>query len=326
MGQGMNVLVTGSAGFIGSNVCRALLADGHSVFGVDNVNDAYDPRVKDWRIRSLEGQTGFEWRRADITDRQSMTRLFGERRFDAVVNLAARAGVRQSTENPWIYYETNLTGTLNLLEECRAAGVDRFVLASTSSVYGVEDMPFSETAKADRPLSPYAASKKAAEELCYSYHHVYGTDVTVLRFFTVYGPAGRPDMSVFRFVRWITEGEPLVLNGDGTQKRDFTYVEDVARGVLAALKKRMGYEVINLGSDRPVEINEVISEIERLVGRKAEIDHQPFHPLDVPATWANISKARELLDWEPRVSIEEGLARAVDWYSENRSWAAHVDL
>ena len=320
------MLVTGSAGFIGANVCRVLLAGGHSVFGVDNVNDAYDPRVKDWRIGSLEKLAGFEWQRADITDRESMARLFRDRRFDAVVNLAARAGVRQSTENPWIYYETNLTGTLNLLEECRAAGIDRFILASTSSVYGVEEMPFSETARADRPLSPYAASKKAAEELCYSYHHVYDVDVTVLRFFTVYGPAGRPDMSVFRFVRWITEGEPLLLNGDGTQRRDFTYVEDVARGVLAALNKRMGFEVINLGSDRPVELRQVISEIERRVGRKAEIVYQPFHPLDVPATWANISKARELLDWEPRVSIEEGLARSVDWYMANRTWASRVDL
>jgi len=249
----MTILVTGAAGFIGSKVSEFLLADGHTVVGLDNLNDAYDVRLKEWRLGQLKGKHGFEFHRLDITDRTALRKLFTNREsdqpnkrdkldqpnrpFEAVINLAARAGVRQSVENPWIYFEANVTGTLNLLELCREFGIKKFVLASTSSLYGANDTrPFREDANTDGPLSPYAASKKSAEALCYSYHYLYGIDVTALRYFTVYGPAGRPDMSLFRFVQWISEGRPVIVFGDGRQSRDFTYVDDIARGTVAALK------------------------------------------------------------------------------------------
>jgi nucleoside-diphosphate-sugar epimerase len=241
-----------------------------------------------------------------------------------VLNLAARAGVRQSLENPWIYIDTNTTGTLNLLEMCRHRGVNKLVLASTSSLYGSRNpVPYSEKADTNHPLSPYAASKKAAEALCHSYHHLYGIDVTVVRYFTVYGPAGRPDMSLFRFVQWVWEERPVIVFGDGSQSRDFTYVDDIARGTIAALRP-LGFEVINLGSDRPMVLMDALRLIERLVGKPARIDYQPFHKADIHATWADISAAREKLGWEPAVSHEKGIENLVHWYSENRHWAREI--
>lgn len=318
--------MTGCAGFIGSAVCRLLLAQGHAVLGADNVDDNYDPVLKRWRLKQLEGQPGFAWRETDIRDRASVTSLFAGRKFDAVINLAARAGVRQSLERPWDYYETNVRGVLNILDACRNNPGVRLVQASTSSVYAGNEGQFSEDDRTDRPLSPYAASKKAAEELCYSYHRLYGIDVTVLRFFTVYGPAGRPDMSIFRFIRWTVEGEPLVLYGDGSQSRDFTFVDDVARAVAAAAGRTSGYSVINVGSDRPADMMRVIRTIESQVGKKAVIERRPAHPADQRATWADITLARRLLGWEPGVSLEEGIKQSVDWYQANRSWARLVQL
>ena len=321
----LRVLVTGCAGFIGWKVAEELLEAGHRVVGVDNFNDAYDPRLKEWRLAQLRECSGFEFHRIDICDRDGLRALFRRGSFDAVVNLAARAGVRPSVEDPWTYYKTNVTGTLNLLELCREHGVKKFVLASTSSVYGNGERPFRENQPTDRPLSPYAASKKAAEALCYTYHHLHGLDVTVLRYFTVYGPAGRPDMSIFRFIRWIAESEPLSLSGDGSQERDFTFVDDIARGTLLALKP-LGYEIINLGSDRPASLQRVIAILEKLLEQKARVVYHPKHPADVPATWADISKARRLLGWEPQTPLEEGLRRAVEWYLQNRSWVKEVKL
>ena len=245
--------------------------------------------------------------------------------LSAVINLAARAGVRGSVEAPLAYYEANTLGTLNLLEICREFDIGTFVLASTSSVYGAGITgPIAEDAQSSRPLSPYAASKKAAETLLYAYHHLHGIDASVLRYFTAYGPAGRPDMSIFRFVRGITEGEPITVYGDGTQQRDFTYVSDVARGTVAALDLQ-GYEAINLGNDRPVALNQVIRLIEEAVGREARIQYQAMHPADPMVTWADISRARSLLGWTPAVVIEEGIRRAVDWYSEHREWARTLE-
>jgi UDP-glucuronate 4-epimerase len=323
-------LVTGAAGFIAARVAELLLEAGHTVVGVDNMNDAYDVRLKEWRLARLEPRSGFTFARLDICDRDGLAQLFrsnseeGEGGFAAVINLAARAGVRQSVENPWVYVETNATGSLNLLELCRQHQVEKFVLASTSSLYGARNpRPFREDADTDGPLSPYAASKKAAEAMCYTYHYLYGLDISVVRYFTVYGPAGRPDMSLFRFVQWIHEGRPVTVFGDGSQERDFTYVDDIARGTIAALEP-LGYEVINLGSDQPVVLNDAIALVERLAGASARIERQPRHPADVQATWADIEKARAILNWEPKVGFEEGVGRLVDWYQANRAWAKDV--
>jgi nucleoside-diphosphate-sugar epimerase len=232
--------------------------------------------------------------------------------------------VRQSVENPWVYIDTNVTGTLNLLELCRERQIGKFVLASTSSLYGADNpRPFSEDARTDGPLSPYAASKKAAEAFCYTYHYLYNIDVSVLRYFTVYGPAGRPDMSMFRFVQWISEGKPVKVFGDGRQERDFTYVDDIARGTIAALRP-LGYEVINLGSDKPVALMDVIRLVEKLLDKEAQLVYQERHPADVLATWANIHKAERLLSWRPQTSLHEGTAQLVEWYRENEAWAREI--
>jgi nucleoside-diphosphate-sugar epimerase len=319
-------LVTGAAGFIASKTCELLLGEGHRVVGVDNMNDAYDVRLKEWRLERLLPRSGFGMERLDICDRAALRALWDRHKggFDAVVNLAARAGVRQSVENPWVYFDTNATGTLNLLDLCRASGVRKFVLASTSSLYGKHNpMPYREDADTNRALSPYAASKKAAEAISYTYHYLYGIDVSVVRYFTVYGPAGRPDMSLFRFVQWIAEGRPVTVYGDGSQSRDFTYVEDIARGTIAALKP-LGFETINLGSDEPAVLMDVIRSIEGLLGKKASLRHEPMHPADVLATWADIGKARRLLGWEPRTKLDRGLESIVRWYRENQAWAKDV--
>lgn len=310
----MRILVTGAAGFIASKVSELLLAAGHQVVGVDNLNDAYDVRLKHWRLSRLLPLPGFSFHRLDICALDALRPLFREP-LDAVINLAARAGVRYSVENPWVYIDTNVTGTLNLLELCRQHEVNKFVLASTSSLYGKNNpVPFREDANTDGPLSPYAASKKAAEALCYTYHHLYGLDVSVLRYFTVYGSAGRPDMALFKFVDWLSRGEPVVIYGDGRQSRDFTFVDDIARGTVAALKP-LGFEVINLGSDRPVVLMDALRVIEDLMGCKAQIRWKPAHAADMPATWADIHKARELLDWAPQTTLNDGLAALVEWYA-----------
>lgn len=322
----MRLLVTGTAGFIGSRVTELLLEQGHQVCGVDNMCAAYDIRLKQHRLKLLEGRPGLDFRLGDISDRGSLSTIWKEcGPFDGVVNLAARAGVRQSVENPWVYIDTNVTGTLNLLDLCRRDGVGKFVLASTSSLYGKSNpVPFREDADTDKPLSPYAASKKGAEALCFTYHHLYDLDVTVFRYFTVYGPAGRPDMSLFRFVQWIHEERPLRLYGDGRQSRDFTYVDDIARGTILGLRP-LGYQVINLGGDSPHDLLELIALVETEVGRKAEIEQHPMHPADVMATWADISKAGDLLGWRPEVDLAQGVARLCAWYRENRAWAKEID-
>ena len=322
----MHLLVTGAAGFIASRVVTLLLADGHTVTGLDSLNDAYDVRLKDWRLKQLLGRPGFTFRQVDITRLPALSEAWtGQPAFDAVIHLAARAGVRQSVENPWIYYETNLTGTLNLLELCQRHGVGKFVLASTSSLYGAHNsMPYREDADTSRPLSPYAASKKAAETLCYTYHYLHGLDVTVVRYFTVYGPAGRPDMSLFRFAQKISEGRPITVNGDGSQSRDFTFVGDIARGTIAALRP-LGYDIINLGSDQPVVLNDAIRLIEQLTGRTAVVDYRGAHPADVKASWADVTRAGQVLDWEPQVSFEDGVKALVDWYNTERAWASQIE-
>jgi UDP-glucuronate 4-epimerase len=320
-----NWLVAGAAGFIGSKVCEQLVASGDRVVGIDNLNDAYDPQLKLWRLKQLQTKPNFAFHPLDIADRAAL-RLVLQRspKLDGIVNLAARAGVRASVQDPWIYYETNVIGTLNLLDLCREFGISKFVLASTSSLYGSNTPgPFREDARTDTPLSPYSASKKAAETLCYTYHYLHGQDVTVLRYFTVYGPAGRPDMSLFRFVQWISEGRSVIVFGDGKQSRDFTYVDDIARGTIAALKP-VGYEIVNLGCDGPTVLLDVIHLVERLVGKQANLQFKPAHPADMLATWANIGKAAQFFNWKPQTSLETGVGNLVAWYQENRTWAKDV--
>jgi UDP-glucuronate 4-epimerase len=313
------ILLTGCAGFVGWETGKRLLEQGKNVIGVDNLNDYYDLRLKQYRLDDLTKHADFEFYPTDIENLSALAKIFKLHKIDAVINLAARAGVRYSVENPFVYMTTNANGTLNILELMRTHGVKKMVLASTSSLYAGQKMPFAEDLAVNTPISTYAASKKAAEVLCYSYHYLFGIDTTIVRYFTVYGPAGRPDMSIFRFVRWIDEGTDLTLYGDGSQTRDFTYVTDIAEGTVKALKP-VGFEVINLGSNNPHPLSDVIALIEKYLGKKANIDRQPFIKTDILATWADVSKARLLLEWEPSVSLEEGIKKTVRWYLDNKEW------
>jgi len=324
----MKYLVTGVAGFIASKTAELLLREGHSVVGIDNMNDYYDVRMKEYRLRQLMGLDGdFTFVKMDIEDLAATQAVFSEHVFDAIINLAARAGVRYSMENPYVYLSTNTLGTLNLLECMKEQGVEKFVLASTSSLYAGQPMPFIETAPVNSPISPYAASKKAAESMAYSYHFLYEIDVTILRYFTVFGPAGRPDMCIFRFIKWIDEGKPVQVYGDGTQSRDFTYVEDIAKGTILAATSRLGYEVINLGGgNRPVDLITIIKWIEEGLGKKAKIQNSEFHKADLNSSWADIEKAEKLLDWKPEVAAHDGVKACIEWHVANREWIAGVQL
>jgi UDP-glucuronate 4-epimerase len=258
----------------------------------------------------------------DVAEKEGVAALQGD--FNAVINLAARAGVRASVEDPWTYVDTNVTGTLNLLELCKAREIPKFVLASTSSVYGMDaPLPTPESFDSSFPLQPYAASKKGAEALAHAYHYLYDIDVTVFRYFTVYGPAGRPDMVMFRFIRWLVEGQPLLLNGDGTQSRGFTYVDDIARGTILGLKP-VGFEIMNLGGHESITINELIAMMEGMTGKKAVIERRPFHKADMTANWADVTKAGELLGWEPAISLRQGVESTLAWYMAEREWASHI--
>jgi nucleoside-diphosphate-sugar epimerase len=318
-----NYLVTGTAGFIGARLVEVLLSQGHTVTGVDNMNNAYDVRMKEFRLRRLQVLPGFTFHKLDISERKNMEELAGLQPvpFDAVINMAARAGVRASVEDPWIFYEANVMGTLNLLELCRQCSIPKFLTASTAGVYGDKaPRPTPEEADTDHPLQPYAASKKASEVLAHAYHKLHGIDVTVLRFFNVYGPAPRPEMVIFRFAKWITEGEPVELFGDGEQSRGFTYLDDIVRGTIAGLKP-MGYEIINLGGHQPLNLNELIRILEKRIGKKARVKQLPANPADIRASLANVDKARRLLGWQPEVGLDEGIGYLVDWYNAERTWA-----
>ena len=321
-----SILVTGSAGFIGSRVAALLVEQGHHVVGIDNMNNYYDVSLKQHRLQQLEQLSGFNFRQIDLESTDAIKQLFEAFEFEAVVNLAARAGVRYSMENPHVYMTTNALGSLNLLEEIRKHGIGKYILASTSSLYAGQAMPFTEDLAVNTPISSYAASKKSAELMAYSHHFLYGVDVSICRYFTVYGPAGRPDMCIFRFIKWIDQEEPIELFGDGTQSRDFTFVDDIARGTIAALKP-VGYEVFNLGGgNHPISLNTIIEKLETLLGKKARITNKPFHKADIDSTWADISKAKQQLDWEPHTGLDEGLEQCVRWYRDNLPWSGKLRI
>ncbi|MEW5895417.1 MAG: GDP-mannose 4,6-dehydratase [Candidatus Omnitrophota bacterium] len=318
------VLLTGCAGFIGARTSELLLEKGHTVIGIDNMNDYYAVALKDLRISSLLKFSRFVFHRIDIEDKEALRSVIRETKPETIVNLAARAGVRASLVNPDIYIGTNVKGMLNVLELAREFGVPKVLLASTSAVYAGQEPPFNENQIVEKPISPYAASKRAAELLAYTYHHLYHIDVSILRYFTVYGPAGRPDMSPLRFTQAIYEERPFEVYGDGSQSRDFTFIDDIAEGTISAMEP-LGYEIINLGGgNNPFSIKEMIQLIEESCGKKAKCSYGPFHQGDLFCTWADIAKAGRLLHWEPRVNFKEGIRRMVKWYVENRNWLKDV--
>lgn len=331
-------LVTGVAGFIGSKVAELLLKENHYVIGIDNLCNSYDTKLKQYRLDMLLNKKRFHFEKIDISDEnqletlmkklQNKNSVFSSKvngvKIDAIFNLAARAGVRYSVSNPKVYLEANIQGTLNLLEITRSYNIPKFILSSTSSLYGNSSaVTFSEDMLTDGPLSPYAATKKSAEIMCYTYHYLYKIDVTIFRYFTVYGPAGRPDMSPLIFTRQIFEGKELHLTGDGTQSRDFTYIDDIARGTILGLKK-IGFEIINLGNDKPNTLNQLVEEIERKAKHKAKINYIDTHPADMKSTHANIEKAKRILGWEPKVNFERGIQKLVKWYIRERNWVSKL--
>jgi UDP-glucuronate 4-epimerase len=317
----MNFLVTGGAGFIGSHVCERLLRDGHSVWAFDDLNNFYDPQFKQRNLREIQSLAKpFEFVHGDITDRAALDEIFSSVKFDQVIHLAARAGVRPSLEQPALYQRVNVEGTVNVLEAARKSGVKKIIIASSSSVYGVNSkVPFSESDPIVSAISPYAASKLACEALGHVYHHVYKMDVTMLRFFTVYGPRQRPDLATCKFAKLITAGKPIPVFGDGSTARDYTFVSDTVDGVVAATRKEFGYEIFNLGESETVSLSRMIGLLEAALGQKAIIDRQPLQPGDVPITFADISKARARLGYHPQVRFEQGIKLFADWFRKSHS-------
>ncbi len=312
----MNFLVTGGAGFIGSHVCERLLLEGHRVWAVDDLNDFYDPLIKRRNLQELkELGRSFEFIHADLTDVRAVNELFGSVKFDQVIHLAARAGVRPSLDQPVLYLRVNAEGAVNLLEAARRNGVRKLTMASSSSVYGVNaKIPFCESDAIFSAVSPYAASKLASEALGHVYHHLYGLDIAMVRFFTVYGPRQRPDLAIHKFTRLIDAGKPIPVFGDGSTARDHTYITDILDGVFACTRQEFGFEIFNLGESQTIRLDRLIELIEKALGKKAVIDRQPLQPGDVPITYADITKAREKLGYDPKVKAELGIPLFVEWF------------
>ena len=313
------VLVTGAAGFIGSHLCEALLAQGRQVVGYDNFDPFYDRAIKQRNLSDLQSHAAFTLVEGDICDRDKLANTFRQFGITEVIHLAALAGVRPSIANPFRYQTVNVGGTSALLECVRDFGVENFLFASSSSVYGENDkVPFAEVDRVDHPISPYAATKKAGELICHTYHHLYGFPVTCLRFFTVYGPRQRPDLAIAKFTRLIDSGTPIPFFGDGSTRRDYTYIDDIIQGVIAALENRAGYAIYNLGESQTTTLAELVKQIESALGKPALIDRQPSQPGDVPVTYADISLARAELGYSPHTKIPEGIPKYVEWYRAQR--------
>ncbi|MBA7640839.1 UDP-N-acetylglucosamine 4-epimerase [subsurface metagenome] len=314
----MSILVTGGAGFIGSHLINKLLEEGHSVICLDNFDSYYDSQLKKKNIVHNLSKKNFKLIEADVRDKKALERIFKENDIEKIVHLAAKVGVRPSIKEPLLYEDVNVRGTLNLLELCKEHKVGNFIFGSSSSVYGnIEKVPFSED-DVPKPISPYGASKRSAELLCHVYSSLYGIPITCLRFFTVYGPRQRPDMAIHKFTKLIDQGKEIQMYGDGTSKRDYTYISDIVTGIVNALKKGFPLEIFNLGNSRIIELKEIISVIENELGEKAMVRKLPIRPGDMPITYANISKARKLLDYNPQVSLEAGIKAFIKWYKTKR--------
>ncbi len=317
----MNFLVTGGAGFIGSHLCERLLAEGHTVWTLDDLNPFYDVALKQRNLCDIQALAKpFTFVHGELNDPECLQELFGDVQFDQIIHLAARAGVRPSLQEPALYQRVNVEGTVNLLEAARKHGVKKITIASSSSVYGVNaKVPFTETDPIFSAISPYAASKLACEALGHVYHHVYGMDVAMLRFFTVYGPRQRPDLAIHKFAQLIERGKPIPVFGDGKTARDYTYVTDTLDGIIACTRKEFGFEIFNLGESQTVELDYLISLIEKALGKKAIIDRQPAQPGDVPITFADISKACKVLGYNPQIKIEQGIPKFIEWFRKGYS-------
>ncbi|MFC1626926.1 SDR family NAD(P)-dependent oxidoreductase [Patescibacteria group bacterium] len=312
------VLVTGCAGFIGSHLVKRLLNDGVKVVGIDNFNDYYSPKRKEKNIEEFKKNKNFCLYRQDITDIQGLEKIFQDSQIDVVVHLAARAGVRPSIKNPKLYEKVNVKGTKNILEMMKKFKINQLVMASSSSVYGEQEkIPFSETDVVDQQVSPYAKTKKQAEKLCLEYAKKYGIKTTVLRFFTVYGPKGRPDMAPYIFTERIFSNKTITRFGKGDTSRDYTYIDDIIEGVVRAIEKPFKFEIINLGNNKPIKLNQFIKLIEKLTDKQTKIIEQPRHPADVKRTYADIRKAKKLLGWEPKTDLETGMKNFIDWYKKS---------
>lgn len=311
------ILITGGAGFIGSHLAKRLLSQGHKVIIVDNLNSYYDPNLKKARLKNFLKGEKFIFYKIDITDKKALEQVFKKNKIDIIVHLAAQPGVRHSLVDPWVYGTTNVQGTINLMELAKDVPVKKFILASSSSVYGEKaKIPFSESYKIDSPASLYGATKMATELMGYAYHHLHGLKVVALRFFTAYGPWGRPDMAYFKFANLITSGKPIDIYNFGKMKRDFTYIDDIIDGIMAVIKKNFDYEVFNLGNNKTVELEKFIGLLENNLGIKAKRNYLGNNPTELIATWANISRAKKMLGYKPKISIEEGLKKFVDWYKD----------
>lgn len=315
----VNILVTGGAGFIGSNLIEKLLKEGYDIVCLDNFNDYYDPEIKRNNIRPFLRKKRFNLVEADIRDKDNLKGIFEKYKFQKVIHLAAQAGVRPSLQNPNLYIDVNINGTLNLLELSRGYKIESFIFSSSSSVYGAtKEIPFSEEGKL-KPISHYGVSKRAGELLCYTYNHLYNIPVTVLRFFTVYGPRQRPDMAIHKFTKLINEGKEICLYGDGETSRDYTYISDIVEGIMSALNKDFNYEIFNLGDSNPTTLSRLISLIEKNLGKSAKIKYLPEQPGDPSVTFADISKSKRMLNYSPKIKIEEGITRFIEWYKNEKS-------
>lgn len=320
----MNFLVTGGAGFIGSHLCERLLRAGHGVWALDDLNPFYDVAIKQANLREI-GQAGkeFKFAQGDITDPKCLDEVLGSAKFDQIIHLAARAGVRPSLLEPALYQRVNVEGTVNVLEAARRHSVKKIIIASSSSVYGINSrVPFTESDPIFSAISPYAASKLACETLGHVYHHLYGLEIIMLRFFTVYGPRQRPDLAIHKFARLIDSGQPIPVFGDGNSARDYTYVTDTLDGIMACIQRKFGFEIFNLGESQTVELDYLISLLEKALGKKAIIDRQPAQAGDVPLTFADITRARQRLGYRPRVKVEEGIPLFIEWFRKYKAGGA----